>query len=193
MPSFVKIDTGVQVIWRGFLRNLIGFIVGIYDWRDLWSKPLRWAVVPWYMYRVSWRLVQTLKRFWMGGYTYRHEDTQTAGWFHKPLLFFKKQEIRLIKVKERVRTKELHILSHIRLILTTLPWKRNRLLLGRPLLVDELEATVRSIWSLKPVSGKWTFHLRAPLASIATSLKFPHMQLYLGISPHKLLKSNQNC
>jgi hypothetical protein len=29
---------------------------------DLWSTPLRWAQVPWYTYRVSWRCVQAVKR-----------------------------------------------------------------------------------------------------------------------------------
>jgi hypothetical protein len=172
MPSFVKIDTGVEVIWRAFLRN----------WYLWWEGFMKYAVemgcsAMIYKYQVSWRLVQTFKSFWVGGYTYRHEDTQQGG-FVNLLLFFKNEEIRLMKI--RICTKELHILSHIRSILTTLPWKRNLLLLSRPLLLDELRATVRSVWSLKPVSRKWAFHHWAPFARNVTFLKLPHMQLYSG-------------
>jgi uncharacterized protein YraI len=45
LPSFLKIDTGVQAILRLCLRNLKGCNVGITDRRGLWSTPLRWLHV----------------------------------------------------------------------------------------------------------------------------------------------------
>jgi hypothetical protein len=41
------------------------------------------------------------------------------------------------KVEEQIDAKTLHILSHMRLTLNTLPWKRNRLLLRTALMVYE--------------------------------------------------------
>jgi hypothetical protein len=45
LPSFIKIDTGLQAILRFCVRNLTGCNVGITDGRDLRSAPLRWAQV----------------------------------------------------------------------------------------------------------------------------------------------------
>jgi hypothetical protein len=43
LPSFMKIDAGVQAILRFCLRNLRGCNVGITDGRDLLFTSLRWG------------------------------------------------------------------------------------------------------------------------------------------------------
>jgi hypothetical protein len=63
----------------------------------------------------------------------------------------------------KIGAKTLNILSHIRLVLSTLPWKLNQLLLSRPLLLAEYRITIKSVWSVKPVSRKLIFLVRDPL------------------------------
>jgi hypothetical protein len=53
VPSFMKMDTGVQAIIRGCLENLRGCSAGITDGRDLRITPLRCAQVLCYTYQVS--------------------------------------------------------------------------------------------------------------------------------------------
>jgi hypothetical protein len=53
IPSFMKIDTGVQAIRNVFLSNFRGCNVGIADGRDLCGTPLRWSQVAWCTYKVS--------------------------------------------------------------------------------------------------------------------------------------------
>jgi hypothetical protein len=48
-------------------------------------------------------------------------------------------------------TKTLHIISHTRLTLTTLPWKRHRFFLGSPLLLTEFWTTTKSDRPIKQV------------------------------------------
>jgi hypothetical protein len=55
------------------------------------------------------------------------------------------------------RWKDLHILFHIRLNFTMLPWKQNQLLLGRPLLVSEYRTKMNFFRPVKLVSTKSTF------------------------------------
>jgi hypothetical protein len=43
---------------RGFVREA-AVLVLLMGW--IWSMPLRWTQVPWYMRQVSWRLVQEFK------------------------------------------------------------------------------------------------------------------------------------
>jgi uncharacterized protein YraI len=45
VPSFVKIDTGVQAILRFCFRNFGGCNVGINDGRGFLIRPFRWAQV----------------------------------------------------------------------------------------------------------------------------------------------------
>jgi hypothetical protein len=49
------------------------------------------------------------------------------------------------KIIHVIMCKTLHILSHIQLISNMLPWKRNQLLHGRPLLVAEYRTTMKSV------------------------------------------------
>jgi hypothetical protein len=53
--------------------------------------------------------------------------------------------------------------------------KRNRLLLARPSLVAEYRRKIKSVWPIKPGSGKWKFRVWAPSVSIVicTYLKRP--------------------
>jgi hypothetical protein len=74
-----------------------------------------------------------------------------------------------------------HVLSHIRLTLAALPWKRNRLVLGRPLLATEYETTIKSLWMANPSSRKLTFHVLILSARTVSSLKIKPTQFYLGI------------
>jgi hypothetical protein len=53
LPSFMKIDVGVQVILRFCPRNLRGCYVGITERKDLWSMPVILAHVAPYKYQVS--------------------------------------------------------------------------------------------------------------------------------------------
>jgi hypothetical protein len=46
VPSFMKIDTGVQAILRFYVRSLRGCNVGITDGRRFLVTPLRWFQVP---------------------------------------------------------------------------------------------------------------------------------------------------
>jgi hypothetical protein len=59
--SFMRIGTGVQATLRFCLSSFRGCNVGTSDGKNWWSTPLRWSLVPWYTYKVSWRLVQTFK------------------------------------------------------------------------------------------------------------------------------------
>jgi hypothetical protein len=55
----------------------------------------------------------------------------------------------------RIYAKILHVLFHIRLTFTTLLWKRNRVLLGRPSLVTEYRKTIKFVF---PVwSPQWAY------------------------------------
>jgi hypothetical protein len=63
IPSFTKIDKGVQAILRFCLRNLRGCNVGITDGRDLRSTAFRWLHMAWYSYHISWRLVKAFNQY----------------------------------------------------------------------------------------------------------------------------------
>jgi hypothetical protein len=45
----------------------------------------------------------------------------------------------------------LHIFANIRMNLTTSPWKFNRSLLGRKLLITQYRTTMKSMWPVKPL------------------------------------------
>jgi hypothetical protein len=107
-----------------------------------------------------------------------------------------KQKVCIIKVRRDVnaanlfvRKKSVHIQSvrkhstYIRLPLTMLPWKRNRLLLGRPRMVVEYRPTMKSVSLVKPVSRKSKFRDWAPTMCSVIFLKLPLMQFYLGRRP----------
>jgi hypothetical protein len=68
---------------------------------------------------------------------------------------------------EKVGAKTLHIPSHIRLTMTTLSWKRNRLLLGKPFFVTEYRTPV------KQVSTNSTFRICNPSARADIFLNIP--------------------
>jgi hypothetical protein len=53
LPSFIKIDAGIQAIWRFFLSNLNGSNAGTAEGNNLLITPLRWVYVPWHTYKVS--------------------------------------------------------------------------------------------------------------------------------------------
>jgi hypothetical protein len=57
----------------------------------------------------------------------------------------------------------LHVLSRIQLALTTLPWSRNRVFLGRPLLVALYWKTMNSFWPLKQFRDKLYFASGPPV------------------------------
>jgi hypothetical protein len=48
-----------------------------------------------------------------------------------------------------IASKTLRVLPHTSLTLTTLPWKRNGLLLGRLLVVTEYRQIIKSVWLVK--------------------------------------------
>jgi hypothetical protein len=64
--------------------------------------------------------------------------------------------------------------SHIRSVSTMLPWKQNRFLLGKLLLVAEYQITVKSAWVVRPASIKSTFLSWGPRAR---SVVFPNMSI----------------
>jgi hypothetical protein len=64
--------------------------------------------------------------------------------------------------------------------LTALPWKKKRLLLGRPLLVVAYRTTLKSTWPLKPVSGKLSFRICASSVRTDAVLELSPMYFYFG-------------
>jgi hypothetical protein len=73
------------------------------------------------------------------------------------------------------------------------PWKRNRLLHGRPLLVTEYRPSNSEIrLTRKAASKKLLFRVWAPRARIVTFLNIPTAYAADGDGLHKLLKSDQN-
>jgi hypothetical protein len=61
--------------------------------------------------------------------------------------------------KIKTGAKTLHILPLIHLTLTTLCWKINRLLLGRPLLIAEYRRIMKSVWPVKRLGPQWEYRL----------------------------------
>jgi hypothetical protein len=63
IPSFMKIGRAILAILRFCLSNLKCCDVGITDWMDLWSTPLRWLNVAWYItFLNTGSAIQTLIR-----------------------------------------------------------------------------------------------------------------------------------
>jgi hypothetical protein len=60
-----------------------------------------------------------------------------------------------------------------------LPWKQNRLLLSRLLLVTEHRITVTSVGPVKPVLAKSEFYLWMPSTCGIIFLMIPRVQFYL--------------
>jgi hypothetical protein len=54
------------------------------DGRHLWSTPLRQTQVPWHIYKVSLRPVQTFYSWFGAGEVH----WRTVRWYHKPTVFF---------------------------------------------------------------------------------------------------------
>jgi hypothetical protein len=79
--------------------------------------------------------------------------------------------------------KNMHVLPHIRLVLTVLPWKRNLLFIDRTLLVTEYRTKMKSILLVKAVSTELVFHVRVPGTHTVVLLKITHTQFYLGRWP----------
>jgi hypothetical protein len=92
----------------------------------------------------------------------------------------------------KIDVKTLHITFSYRLTSTTLPWKRSRLLLGRPSLIAEYRKKIKSVGPVKQVSTKLIFRLwdlvRVPLFS---GRYHPNSFSYRD-GLHKLLKFNLN-
>jgi hypothetical protein len=61
-----------------------------------------------------------------------------------------------------------------------LPWKRHRLLLGRPLLVTEYQSTTKSVGPLKLFSIKFTFCVRRSSERTVIFLMLLPIEIYLG-------------
>jgi hypothetical protein len=76
----------------------------------------------------------------------------------------------------------LHILSHIRLTLITsvLPWKRNRLLFGRPFMVTEYRTTMKFRLIGKAAYAKLIFRIWTLIAR-TTIFLIPLAKFYLEI------------
>jgi hypothetical protein len=78
----------------------------------------------------------------------------------------------------------LHLLPHTQFSLSTLPWKRNRLLLCRALLLNQYRTTTKSIQLEKLVSVTWTSRVSAPNVGSVIFLKIPttHAVLFREMS-----------
>jgi hypothetical protein len=76
------------------------------------------------------------------------------------LLFGCLWTILAFEIYKKINAKKLHTHSYIRLTLGTLSWKRNTLLNGRTLLVAYYWTTLKSVWSIKPLSRKLIFRIK---------------------------------
>jgi hypothetical protein len=84
----------------------------------------------------------------------------------------------IVSEVENTGTEILHL--RMRLTSTALPWKRNQLLHGRPLLLAEYRTRVKPVRPAEPVFRKSTFRAWASSVCAVIFLKIQPVPFYLG-------------